>query len=110
VRTCVRTLAVGLLIALGLLVPASASAFPYLTINAARRAIVRYELRYLAEEEERGRFWISGCDHETLDPVLVWCRSRGYAYPLVGGPVERWNVWVWAELMPNGQIEVGEGE
>ena|SRR3978361_598444 len=105
-----RRLILGLAVALALVFPVSAgAAFPYLTLNAARSAINRYEYAYWHDAGERAAWRISSCDHEALNSVLVWCLSRGSAYP-EGGRPERWSVWEWAELMPNGQIEVGEEE
>lgn len=106
-----RTTSSVLVVALALTLPASASAFPYLTLAAAKRAISRYQRSWYQSEEQGGSWTISDCDHETLDPVLVWCRVNGISWPIgERSRWQRWKEWNWAELLPDDQIEAGSGE
>jgi hypothetical protein len=107
----IRTIAVALAAVLALMLPASAGAFPYLTIAAAKRAIGHYEHSWYEREAQEGSWTVSDCEHETLDLVLVWCRVKGIMWP-EGEPSrwERWEEWDWAELLPSDRIEAGTEE
>jgi hypothetical protein len=96
---------------LALALPASASAFPYLTTAAAKRAIGRYEHTWYEQESQEGSWTVFDCHHETLDLVRVQCQVKGINWH--AGERSQWERWEetnWAELMPNGQIEAGSGE